>query len=91
MGTNIGDFIKEAHRILKPYGIIKIAEVRSRFFEAGKDGIKVFTRIIKRAGFDLEERSTPNKMFFMLECKKTDRPPDIDESFSAKPCVYKKR
>ena len=28
MGVNVGDFIKEAHRILKPDGIIRIAEVR---------------------------------------------------------------
>lgn len=31
MGTNIVDFVKEAHRILKPGGTVKIAEVRSRF------------------------------------------------------------
>ena len=31
MGVNIVDFITEAHRILKPTGILKIAEVKSRF------------------------------------------------------------
>jgi len=31
MGTNIGEFLKEANRLLKPNGILKIAEVRSRF------------------------------------------------------------
>ena len=31
MGTNIADFIREAHRVLRVDGIIKIAEVRSRF------------------------------------------------------------
>ena len=31
MGTNIMEFIKEAHRILRVGGLIKIAEVRSRF------------------------------------------------------------
>lgn len=31
MGTNIADFIREAHRVLTPDGILKIAEVRSRF------------------------------------------------------------
>jgi hypothetical protein len=31
MGTNLADFIRESHRVLKPKGILKIAEVRSRF------------------------------------------------------------
>lgn len=31
MGTNMMDFVKEAHRILKPNGVLKIVEVRSRF------------------------------------------------------------
>ena len=44
MGTNIGDFILEANRILKPHGIMKIVEVRSRF-EKDADGIKKFIRI----------------------------------------------
>ena len=30
MGTNLADFIREAHRVLKDDGIVKIAEVRSR-------------------------------------------------------------
>lgn len=34
MGTNIADFIREAHRVLRSDGILKIAEVRSRFESA---------------------------------------------------------
>jgi len=49
MGTNIGEFLREAHRILKSGGIIKIAEVRSRF-EGEKEGIKKFIRTLKKAG-----------------------------------------
>lgn len=30
MGTNLADFIREAHRVLKDNGVVKIAEVRSR-------------------------------------------------------------
>jgi ribosomal RNA-processing protein 8 len=29
MGTNLADFLREAHRALKDVGILKIAEVRS--------------------------------------------------------------
>lgn len=31
MGTNLADFVREAHRVLKGDGVLKIAEVRSRF------------------------------------------------------------
>jgi ribosomal RNA-processing protein 8 len=30
MGTNLADFVREAHRVLKDDGVVKIAEVRSR-------------------------------------------------------------
>ena len=32
-----------------------------------------------------------NKMFFDVECRKSDRVPQIDANFSVKACVYKKR
>ena len=85
MGTNIGDFILEASRILKPSGILKIVEVRSRF-EQDANGIKQFLKVVKRAGFNIQHsphdnpnhstssNSTDvqfkNTMFFMLECTK---------------------
>ena len=34
MGTNLADFIREGHRVLKPDGRLFIAEVRSRFESA---------------------------------------------------------
>lgn len=92
MGTNIPDFIREAHRILKVGGIIRIAEVRSRFDGEGIS-IKKFNRFLRRAGFeivphDIEEL---NKMFFEVECKKTGGQSIIQQDFTALPCVYKKR
>jgi len=38
MGTNIADFIREAHRVLTPDGVLKIAEVRSRFESTVDEG-----------------------------------------------------
>ena len=90
MGTNIGDFLREAYRILKTKGILKIAEVRSRF-EGEADGMKKFLRVLKRAGFNITEKPSSNKMFFILECAKSERTQDISDDYSAKACVYKKR
>lgn len=93
MGTNIGDFIEEAHRILKVGGLLKIVEVKSRFHEAEKDGLRTFTRVLKRAGFDVVEGASNehNTMFFVIECTKSTRMVDVDQSYSAKPCIYKRR
>jgi SAM-dependent methyltransferase len=71
MGTNIVDFIKEAYRILKPGGTVKIAEVRSRFHniegappapsKGGRGstdddkGINDFVEIIVDMGFELNQ------------------------------------
>ena len=59
MGTNIGDFILEASRILKPNGILKIVEVRSRF-EKDANGIKQFLKVVKRAGFNIQHSPHDN-------------------------------
>jgi len=92
MGTDISDFIREAYRVLKPNGALRIAEVRSRFDGEGMS-IKKFTKFLKRAGFDVmpHDSTALNKMFFELECTKSDRPSMIAPEFSALPCVYKKR
>jgi hypothetical protein len=52
MGTNIADFLREAHRVLKPGGALRIVEVRSRF-EGEADGVRKFIKVLKRAGFDV--------------------------------------
>eukprot|EP01035_Chromulina_nebulosa_P018027 gene18027-23668_t len=92
MGTNISDFLKEAHRILRLKGIVKITEVRSRF-EGEQHGIKKFIKVLKLAGFDIRQSTeqSQNKMFFEIECSKSEREPSFDRAYSAKPCLYKKR
>ena len=91
MGTNISDFLKEAHRILKTNGIMKIAEVQSRFHGDEDNGMKNFLKSIELAGFDIIDESSENKMFFLLDCKKTNRKAVFDGNVVAKACVYKKR
>ena len=73
MGTDYGSFLEEAHRVLKPGGLLWIAEVRSRF--DGKNGaatVSSFVAALGALGFrlrrDPDERNT---MFFTVELLKT--------------------
>ncbi len=121
MGTNIADFIREAHRVLTPSGILKIAEVRSRF-ESTVDGstgtsnmsttsttrntkqkrynvekqvddtiLNDFLDVMEELGFQCVKKDRQNKMFIVLEFKKTGKKPSKEASFTAKPCIYKRR
>eukprot|EP00124_Ichthyophonus_hoferi_P004352 Ihof_evm2s468 gene=Ihof_evmTU2s468 len=47
MGTNYIDFLRESHRVLKPKGILKIAEVSSRIPDPAR-----FASILTTLGFD---------------------------------------
>lgn len=120
MGTNLADFIREAHRVLKDDGIVKIAEVRSRIEYShskssssssgggkGKDTkndsttttttkqtagtLGEFLDVLKALGFHCTKKDLSNKMFLMLDLEKTGKVPDKKLSFSAKPCIYKRR
>jgi len=101
MGTNIADFIREAHRVLTPDGILKIAEVRSRFEQStsSADGKKKsddsilneFLDVMKQLGFRTKQKDRSNKMFILLEFEKTGKRPSKVATFSAKPCIYKRR
>ncbi len=117
MGTNIKDFILEAHRVLTKNGILKIAEVRSRFEGSShetesvkhngkhKEGksfhysnkksddslMKEFLEVMEKLGFRCTHKDRSNKMFFLLEFVKTGKRPDRNASFTAKPCIYKRR
>ncbi len=129
MGTNIADFIREAHRVLTPDGKLKIAEVRSRFesgtMEENKDGskgsskkgggrdqknnkgknskftysskrsddslLKEFLDVMNKLGFRCTKKDRGNKMFILLEFEKTGKSPSKDATFTAKPCIYKRR
>ena len=53
MGTNLADFIREAHRVLKDDGRVKIAEVRSRIeYSHSRSGTK------KAKGNNKEEQTS---------------------------------
>lgn len=88
MGTNIKDFIVEANRVLKEGGIMKIAEVESRFGD-----VQQFLNLLMKFGFHCIQKDTNGKYFFLFEfkkirkLKKTIALPNI----ILKPCIYKKR
>lgn len=87
MGTNNSEFIKEASRILKVNGYLKIAEVRSRI-----ESEEQFINDISKFGFNLISKDAKNKMFIILEFQKSTVP--LDSSISnlqLKPCIYKRR
>lgn len=90
MGTNLKDFFIEANRILKINGLIKIAEVSSRF-----DKVNAFTDFVQKCGFELINKDlTTNKIFYFFTFKKTHDVNSYNKkiiNFSLKPCLYKKR
>lgn len=88
MGTNLTDFLKEANRVLKMGGVLKIAEVSSRF-----DNERSFISALAGLGFKLVSKDTENTHFFSFEFMKTGEAPDTvkKSGLQLKPCLYKKR
>lgn len=89
MGTNLKDFFLEANRLLKLNGIIKIAEVSSRF-----EKISLFIDFVQKCGFELVNKDLSHDLFYFLTFKKNHDVNSINKkvpNFSLKPCLYKKR
>ncbi|EDV27210.1 uncharacterized protein TRIADDRAFT_22483 [Trichoplax adhaerens] len=91
MGTNLLDYVKEAKRILKPGGILLIAEVLSRIEHEAR-----FVRSLSMFGFKLKEKLVLSKMFIRFQfvevskqLKKSNT--EVANLSLLKPCVYKKR
>lgn len=87
MGTNITDFVKEARRVLKQEGRLKICDIASRFTSVEK-----FTRDVESLGFKLLKTCTYSKMFVDMEFRiiSKSNPPNLP-NIQLKPCWYKKR
>ncbi|XP_014219552.1 ribosomal RNA-processing protein 8 [Copidosoma floridanum] len=90
MGSNLGDYILEANRVLEKNGILKIAEVESRF-EKVDDFIKTMTKY----GFDNTWTDLSNNLFYFMDFKKTKDVLKKDANklpaLTLKSCLYKKR
>mmetsp|Transcript_311 Transcript_311/g.611 ORF Transcript_311/g.611 Transcript_311/m.611 type:complete len:425 (-) Transcript_311:54-1328(-) len=68
MGVDFLNFIQEAHRVLKPGGLLKIAEVISRFDD---QDVSAFIDAVQAIGFKLTSQDSRNKFFVLLEFVKT--------------------
>ncbi|CAH1267561.1 RRP8 [Branchiostoma lanceolatum] len=88
MGTNISDFLREANRVLKIGGVLKIAEVASRF-----ENINGFIRGLALFGFKLASKDLSNSHFVMFDFTKISEPRTsrASASLELRPCLYKKR
>lgn len=87
MGSNYVQFLTEAHRALKPRGMLKIAEVRSRF-ESVDAWLGMMTASL---GFELVARDESNTHFLLFLFRKGAAPPAPAEAVPLKPCLYKRR
>ncbi|XP_030251027.1 ribosomal RNA-processing protein 8 [Sparus aurata] len=88
MGTNLADFLAEANRVLKMGGVLKIAEVASRF-----ENVRSFMTGLANLGFKIVSKDAENTHFYSFELVKTGNAPENIKTFGLqlKPCVYKKR
>ena len=92
MGTNMRDFVFEATRILKVGGVLKIAELESRFQGDGMD-VDTFIASLGKFGLKNNWKDLKKDFFYFLDftkvvdVKKKKKLPDL----SLKACLYKKR
>jgi ribosomal RNA-processing protein 8 len=85
MGTNLGDFVSEARRIIRINGRLLIVEVTSRIEDFG-----AFVGAVEDRGFVLAARRELTSFFSWLEFA-TAPVADHARPLSLKPCVYKRR
>ncbi|XP_045466106.1 ribosomal RNA-processing protein 8 [Harmonia axyridis] len=88
MGTNLHDYLKEACRVLKIGGILKIAEVESRF-----DNVDDFIKGVQSFGFKNTQKDLSHNIFYFIDFKKTTNIKKTKglPTLSLHPCMYKKR
>ena len=95
MGTDYGEFLEEAARVLTTTGKIWIAEVQSRFMdESGKSVLDDFISAVTEMGFVLKKKETSNTHFLQLEFKGKKgriRKSHMLQWPTLRACQYKKR
>ena len=94
MGTNLTDFIHEAHRILRLRGTMKVVEIASRF----ENQPHKFVRKIEAMGFQCsktnsaeETDNAPTKYFYTFDFVKVAEGIKSKAVLTLAPCLHKKR
>ncbi|RLN48010.1 hypothetical protein BBJ28_00000396 [Nothophytophthora sp. Chile5] len=92
MGTSIREYVREVYRVLKPGGVLQVAEVKSRFESESLGGIAGFVQTMRKMGFDCKHKDERNKMFVLFEfVKSSARKPQDAGPMELKACEYKRR
>ncbi|KAF4321504.1 hypothetical protein BBO99_00006691 [Phytophthora kernoviae] len=91
MGKNVREYVREVYRVLKPGGVLKVAEVKSRFESESLGGIDGFVEVLHKMGFDCKNKDERNKMFVLFEFIKSTRKAQDAGPLELKACEYKRR
>ena len=90
MGSNVSDFIREARRVVKKGGLLKICEIASRI-----DSVEDFVGSVESFDFKLIRKDIISKMFLDFEFKATAVAKQGENSSAPSihlnPCIYKRR
>ena len=88
MGSNVSDFIREARRVLKKGGLLKICEIASRI-----ELVDDFVANVELFGFKFIKTDTIGKMFldFEFRAKSTRKDASVIPNIHLNPCIYKRR
>ncbi|KAF2905259.1 hypothetical protein ILUMI_00910 [Ignelater luminosus] len=89
MGTNLRDYLLEAYRVLKIGGLLKIAEVESRF-----SSIDEFIKSVEALGFAKVSKNLSYDLFCFLDFTKRETNGKAKKklpNITLEPCLYKKR
>ncbi|KAI5172037.1 ribosomal RNA-processing protein 8 [Nematocida sp. LUAm3] len=86
MGEDASPYIQEAYRVIKPGGLLKIVEVRSRLSK-----ISHFIQPMNTHGFSLLKKDLESNFFCFFEFKRERKGSSSPPSIALKPCVYKRR
>ncbi|GAA5921732.1 hypothetical protein JCM3775_001788 [Rhodotorula graminis] len=97
MGTDWIRMVREAKRVLKDGGVLKIAEVTSRF-----TSVDEFVKLVNALGFSLSHKDDSNTHFLLLDFVKKSGADAVENVNTAaertrkastllNPCIYKRR
>ncbi|XP_066259232.1 ribosomal RNA-processing protein 8-like [Euwallacea similis] len=88
MGTNLGDYLLEANRVLKNGGLLKISEVESRF-----EDVDDFVKKCNKYGFKKTWMDLSYNLFYFIDFRKIASVGDKKKlpAIALQPCLYKKR